>query len=169
MPENDCYSIDNMRKLIIPFLIGLIILVSCKKEAVPAPDRLIEKDKMVDIMYDLALLGAMRNQNPVLMDSFKQAPDKYIFNKYKIDSAQFAQSNIYYAADFKDYKKMYEQVKTRLDNDKKTTEALIASEKKKKDLLEKKNRALKAKREKDSIKKAKYKALKTADSIKKNS
>lgn len=167
MPENDYYLTDNMKKLILPFLIALIILVSCKKEVVPAPDRLIEKDKMVDIMYDLALLGAMRNQNPVLLDSFKETPDKYIFKKYKIDSAQFAQSNIYYAADFKDYKKMYEQVKTRLDDDKKSTEALIASEKKKKDLLEKKNRELKAKKEKDSIKKAKSKALKIADSIKK--
>lgn len=156
-----------MKKIILPFLIGLLLFVSCKKEVVPAPDRLIEKDRMVDIMYDLSLLTAMRNQNPVLLDSFKETPDKYIFKKYKIDSAQFAQSNIYYAADFKEYKKMYEQVKSRVEDTKKSTEALIAADKKKADALEKKKKQLKVKREKDSIKKAKLKASKIADSIKK--
>lgn len=156
-----------MKKIIIPFLIALLLLISCKKDVVATPDNLIEKDKMVDVMYDLSLLTAMRNQNPALLDSFKTSPNKYIYKKHQIDSAQFAQSNIYYAADYKEYKKMYEQVKTRLEENKKLTETAITVDKKKADLLEKKNKKLKEKREADSIKKVKLKAVKVTDSLKK--
>lgn len=154
-------------KKILAFLVGLLIFVSCKEELAKAPEHLIEKDRMVDVMYDLAVLGAMRNQNPMLLDSFKSTPNQYIYKKYKIDSVQFAQSNIYYAADFKEYKKMYEEVKTRLEENKKITEAAIQVDKKKSDLLAKKNKKLKQKREADSIKKAKLKAVQVTDSLKK--
>jgi hypothetical protein len=113
----------------------------------------------------------MRNQNPVMLDSFKNNSNEYIYKKHKIDSAQFAQSNIYYAADYKGYKKMYEQVKLRLEKDKSLTESLIKNEKKKVLLLKKEKERLKAKKEKDSINKVKQelklKTAKEADSIKK--
>lgn len=167
MPVNDYCLIDKlfmMKKVIIPFLIILSVFVSCKKELAKEPKHLIEKEKMVDIMYDLTILGAMRNQNAVLLDSFKNNSNEYIYKKYKIDSVQFAQSNIYYAADFKGYKIMYEQVKSRLDKNKSLTEAVIKVEKKKALLLEKKNKKLKLKKEADSIKKVKDSLKKVKDS-----
>lgn len=153
-----------MMKKILLFLVIFSLFVSCKKELAKEPAHLIEKPKMVDIMYDLSLIGAMRSQNSVLLDSFKNNSNEYIYKKYKIDSIQFAQSNIYYAADYKEYKKMYEQVKTRLANDKSLTEAAIKVDKKKALLLEKKNKKLKLKRETDSIKKAKDSIKKVTDS-----
>ncbi|MBP6758292.1 MAG: DUF4296 domain-containing protein [Flavobacterium sp.] len=156
------------KKVIIPFLIILAVFASCKKELAKEPKQLIEKDKMVNIMYDLSLLGAMRSQNAVLMDSFKNNSNEYIYKKYKIDSVQFAQSNIYYAADYKEYKKMYEQVKSRLAKDKTLTEAAIKVEKKKALLLEKKNKKLKLKKEADSTKKAKDSIKKVAGSKEKS-
>ena len=177
MPENDCCLIDKLfmkKKIIIPFLIILAVFVSCKKELAKEPKHLIEKENMVDIMYDLSLLGAMRSQNAVFLDSFKNNSNEYIYKKYKIDSIQFAQSNIYYAADFKEYKKMYEQVKLRLEKNKILTEAAIKAEKKKTALLEKKNKKLKEKKVNDSIKKvndskkaAKLKMAREMDSLKK--
>ncbi len=163
-------------KIVLPFLVIFAILSSCKKEVAKVPNRLIEKDKMVNIMYDMAVLDAMRNQNPSLLDSFKNNSNAYIYKKHKIDSVQFAQSNIYYAADFKAYKKLYEQVKNRLEKEKTSTEAIIKAEKKKADLLAKKNKKLKEKQKADSIKKIKITASKIkkklnkkekADSIKK--
>ena len=177
MPGNDCCLIDKLfmkKKIIIPFLIILAVFVSCKKELAKEPKHLIEKEKMVDIMYDLSLLGAMRSQNAVFLDSFKNNSNEYIYKKYKIDSIQFAQSNIYYAADFKEYKKMYEQVKLRLEKNKKLAEAAVKAEKKKTALLEKKNKKLKEKKVNDSIKKvndskkaAKLKMAREMDSLKK--
>jgi hypothetical protein len=158
-------------KKILPFLIVLSILASCKKEVVKTPKNRIEKDVMVDIMYDLSLLESMKIQNPSSLDSFKINSNQYIYKKYKIDSAQFAQNNIYYAADYKEYKNMYEQVKSRLDKNVTAAEALVKVEKKKDDLLKKEKQKLKLKKEKDSINKVKQKlkqkTAKESDSIKK--
>lgn len=156
-------------KKILPFLIVLSILISCKKEIIKTPNHLIEKEKMVNIMYDLSLLESIKIQNPTSLDTFNINPNNYIFKKYKIDSIQFAQSNIYYAADYKGYKLMFEKIKARLDKNKSQVESLIKSQKKKDILLKKKKEKLKLKREADSIKKLKkeLKTAKEADSIKK--
>jgi hypothetical protein len=156
VPENDCCLIDSVMKMkkILPFLLVLLTLLSCK---------------MVDIMYDLSLLEAIKNQNYSSIDSLKINSNEYIFKKYKIDSLQFAQNNIYYAADYKGYKKMFEKVKKRIDNNKTLVETSIKNQKKKDSLLKKKQQKLKIKRETDSIKNAKQKlkTVKVADSIKK--
>jgi hypothetical protein len=154
-------------KKIASFFIILIVLVGCKKELVKEPKRLIEREKMVNIMYDLSLLEAMKVDNPTLMDSFKNNSNQYIYKKYKIDSVQFAQSNIYYAADYKDYEKMYNQIKARLDKEKNQVNSLMKAEAKKEMLNAKTKDKLKVKKESDSIKKTKLKEKKEADSIKK--
>lgn len=171
MPENVCCLIGKIMELkkILLSLVVLSMLFSCKKELVKTPSILIEKDKMVNIMYDLALLEAIKIQNPSSLDSFKINSNDYIFKKYKIDSLQFAQNNIYYAADYKEYKKMFEKIKSRLDKNKISVEKLIKDNKKKEDLLKKQKQKLKVKREADSIKKVKrdLKLKKESDSIKK--
>jgi hypothetical protein len=132
--ENDCYSkdkISSMRK-IITFLTIVTLFVSCKEEVVNKPERLIEKDVMVDIMYDLSILEAIRNQNPASLDTFKINSRDYIFKKYKIDSAQFAKSNVYYASDYNEYKSMFEQIRKRLEANTKSVDSLIKLKKKKK-------------------------------------
>lgn len=154
-------------KKIIPFFTILLVLFACKKELVKEPKNLIERDKMVDIMYDLSLLEAMRMENPILMDSFKDNTNQYIYKKYKIDSLQFAQSNIFYAANFKEYEKMYNQVKSRIDLKKIQIDSANKAEVKRKMLKEKAERKLKLKKEADSIKKAKLKTVKEKDSLKK--
>ena len=120
-----------MRK-IITFIAILLVLVSCKEEVVRKPKRLIEQDVMVNILYDLTILEAIRNQNPASLDSLKINARDYIFKKYKIDSVQFAKSNIYYAADYEGYKSMFEQITKHLDASTKSAEDLIAKQKKRK-------------------------------------
>lgn len=154
-------------KIIFLFLIVFSILASCKKEVVKTPKNPIEKEKMVNIMYDLSLLESIKIQNPKALDSFKINSNQYIYKKYKIDSAQFAQNNIYYAADYKEYKKMYEQVKSRLDKNVTAAEILIKIESKKITAQKIAEGKLKTKKVNDSIKKAKLKIAKEIDSIKK--
>lgn len=156
-----------MKKIVFYLIVVLSIFASCNKEVVKTPKNLIEKDKMVNIMYDLSLLESIKIQNATSLDSFKINSNQYIYKKYRIDSAQFAQNNIYYAADYKEYKKMYEQVKSRLDKNVTATEILIKENKKKAILLENAKKKLKIKKEADSIKKAKQKIAKEVDSIKK--
>ncbi|TDE54900.1 DUF4296 domain-containing protein [Flavobacterium sp. GT3P67] len=139
-----------MRK-IITFLTIITLLVSCKEEVVNKPERLIEKDVMIDIMYDLSVLDAIKYQNPASLDTFKINSRDYIFKKYKIDSAQFAKSNVYYASDYNEYKIMFEQISKRLETNKKSVDSLVKLQKKKKNAIIKK-RAKQAKIGRDTTK-----------------
>ncbi|MBG6060264.1 hypothetical protein IWX83_000027 [Flavobacterium sp. CG_9.1] len=135
-----------MRK-ITTVIVMLILLVSCKEEVIQKPDQLVEKDVMVNVMVDLSILEAIKYQNPASLDTFKINPRDFIYKKYKIDSLQFAKSNVYYASDYEDYKLMFEQIVQRLDAKKKSADSLVNLEKKKKNptLSKKKNPALLAK------------------------
>lgn len=100
-----------MRRSVLFFL--LLSLMGCNN-TVEKPKNLIDKDKMVDIMYDLSLLEAIKSQN-INGGISNQNANAYLYKKYKIDSIQLVQSNKYYAADVEEYKKMFEEVKSRLD------------------------------------------------------
>jgi hypothetical protein len=122
------------------FFILISLIFSCKEEVVKKPENLIEKEIMVDVMYDLALLEAIKYQSPNALQAHKINPDEYIYKKYKIDSAQFVQSNMYYASDYKEYKKMYDQINSRLVKNKSLLEEAIKNEKDKSLLLKKESK-----------------------------
>ena len=100
-----------MKKLV--FIVAFFVF-SCQNNGVEKPDNLIEKDKMVDILYDVSLLEAVRSQGINGGVTSKEIND-FIKRKYNIDSTQFVKSNRYYAADVDEYKKMYEKIKSRVE------------------------------------------------------
>lgn len=120
---------------------------------------------MGDILYDMSLLEALKYQNPNSLYENGINPKTYVFKKYKIDSLQFAKSNAYYAADYREYKKMFDALNDRLKNEKASVDLIIKKEQKKEIALKK----LKVKKVQDSIKKAKkskeLKIKKEKDSI----
>lgn len=103
-------------KRIVFFLSLIFLLNSCKQEAIQKPKNLIEQNKMVDIIYDLSLLEGIKTQNYGVKQNINAM--QFIYNKYKIDSLQFVKSNQYYASDIRNYKKMYEEVSKRIENNK---------------------------------------------------
>lgn len=107
-----------MKKLLFPFLVLFFVIVSCKDSVVPKPDKLIDEDQMVDIIYDLSLLDAVKSQNPNQLKY--PTSTEFLQKKYQIDSVTFAKNSQYYASDVANYKKMYEKVKVRLDEENKT-------------------------------------------------
>lgn len=152
-------------KKIISLLFFAALLFSCNKDLVDKPDNLIDKKVMGDILYDMAILEALKYQDQNLLYSKGINPKKFIYKKYKIDSLQFVKSTAYYAADYREYKKMYDQLNDRLNKEKKALELIIKKEEKKVEAI----RKAKAKKVKDSIKnvqkKNELKAKKTKDSI----
>jgi hypothetical protein len=118
-------------KKVIAFLAIVAVLISCKDEVLKKPNRLIEKDEMINIMYDLSLLEAIKYQNPTSLDTFKINPKRYIYKKYKVDSLQFSKSNTYYASNYEEYANIIDQVNDRLTKNKKAITALIKAEEKK--------------------------------------
>lgn len=103
-----------MKKLAALFLL-FAILISCQKPAVSKPDNLIDEEVMVDIMYDVSVLEAMKSQKAFVLEANKINPNTYIYKKYKIDSLQFANSDKFYASDIKKYKEIFDKVNKRME------------------------------------------------------
>ena len=102
-----------MKKLLIPFLAIFIFITSCNETAVKAPENLIDENKMVDIIYDLSLLDAIKTQG-IANQQIYPSTTEFLKKKYNIDSITFANNSKYYASDIKNYKKMYDRVNDRL-------------------------------------------------------
>lgn len=125
------------------YLLGSIILVafvlnSCKQNGsvLPKkPDNLLSEEKMVDVLYEMAILSAAKSTNRKLLESNRVDPVKYVYTKHNIDSLQFAQSNDYYSLDLELYESIYNRVKTRLQADKAKFEELAEADKLRKDSL----------------------------------
>lgn len=118
-------------KKIICFFIGLLILFSCQQTPIDKPDNLIDEDTMEDIIYDLAILEAIKTNNPASLEQKDITASAYIYDKYDIDSLQFVSSNHYYAADVHNYLKMYQRVEERLAGEKTKIDTILAQEAKK--------------------------------------
>ena len=103
-----------MKKLAALFLL-FAILISCQKPAVSKPDNLIDEEVMVDIMYDVSVLEAMKSQKAFVLEANKINQNTYIYKKYKIDSLQFANSDKFYASDIKKYKEIFDKVNKRME------------------------------------------------------
>ncbi|MBF4471817.1 DUF4296 domain-containing protein [Flavobacterium sp. HJJ] len=164
-----------MRKILSLFVLA-VSFFSCNKDLVERPDNLIDKKTMSAIFYDISLLDAMRYQDPNTLYKNGINPKTYIFTKYKVDSIQFAKSNAYYASDYREYKKMFDEINGRLKKEKDAVDLINKKAEKKEAALKKakakkiqdsinkvkKDKELKIKKEKDSIEKAKKeKGLKT--------
>lgn len=137
-----------MKKVVL--FLAILTFLGCKDDLVKQPKRLIERSQMVNIMYDLSLLDAIKYQNPAVLDSNQINPKQYIYKKYGVDSLQLAQNNVYYASDYTNYKLMFDEVVKRIENDKKKARALIKAEEKKNKL-----RLAKLKMKKQQVIKAK--------------
>jgi hypothetical protein len=89
---------------------------SCQNAPIEKPDNLIDQDKMVDIMFDINVLEAMKSQTTLVLETNKINPNTYIYKKYNIDSLQFANSDKYYASDVKKYKEIFDAVNKRIED-----------------------------------------------------
>lgn len=105
-----------MRKLL--FLIPVLALLSCGEEVVEKPNGLISKEKMVDILYDMAIINAAKTTGPHVMENRGFKPMPYIYDKYNIDSIQFVSSDLYYASQPLEYEEIYRKLEDRIKKEK---------------------------------------------------
>ncbi|MGB5203542.1 DUF4296 domain-containing protein [Eudoraea sp.] len=123
-----------MRKIF--FLITFIILFSCGEEVIDKPVNLISKEKMIDILYDLAIIDAAKSTGPQVMENKNFVPMEFIYNKYEIDSMQFVSSDLYYASIPLEYEDIYKKIEDRIVKEKERFQKL--GEKKKDSLIQEK-------------------------------
>lgn len=94
------------------------MFISCAEKLIEQPENLIPQDKMTTILYDLSLLFAAKNTNKAVLIENDIEIMEYLYSKYKIDSIQFVQSDLYYASIPEVYETIYKEVETRLDAEK---------------------------------------------------
>lgn len=108
-----------------------ILLMACSGDQKPTkPKNLIPKDKMASILYEMFVVNSAKGINRKLLENRGIKLEDYILNKFEIDSAQFAESNNYYAHDIKGYQSMMEVVKERINKLKDSLELIEKEEKK---------------------------------------
>lgn len=101
------------------FIILLSILVlSCAEEVITKPENLIPREKMTQILYELALLNSAKNTGSVLLEEEVGSPTAFIFKQYEVDSLQFVKSDIYYASQPLVYEAIYKDIADRLEKQK---------------------------------------------------
>jgi hypothetical protein len=106
-------------------LIFAILLVSCQNvEEIKKPDSLIPEKKMVEVLTDLSILYSAKNYNKRILEETGLPLKTYLYEKHQIDSLQLAQSTEYYAKNYTQFKKIYNQVKLNLDKMKTDLEVL---------------------------------------------
>ena len=111
-----------MKKVYI--LTILVWLASCSEKLLEKPENLIARDKMVEVLKDLAMVNAAKITNTTILRDNEIDPMPYIFEKHSIDSMQFVESDRYYASLPIQYESIYKEVESRLEKEQTTlTEA----------------------------------------------
>ncbi|MFL2642855.1 MAG: DUF4296 domain-containing protein [Flavobacteriaceae bacterium] len=105
-----------MKKII--FIV--VIFFGCNKDSqkITTPENLISQEKMIDVIYEMTLISVSKGVNRRVLEYNGVVPEKYIFNKYNIDSLQFALSNEFYSNDLDKYLEIYNSVKEKLQQNK---------------------------------------------------
>ena len=109
-----------MKKLI---LLLLFVVAACGTQMIDPPERLIEKDKFVNILFDLTLYNGIRNHTTPVFSTQELRIMPYLYSKYDFDSVQFFESNLYYASRGDLYLAMFDTVRARIER----TEQLMDS------------------------------------------
>ncbi len=102
-----------MRKIIYIFAL-LFIVVACKKNIVPKPDKFLNEKQMESLLYDLAVLESMKVSQAQMLDSLQFNSKQFIYKKYQLDSLSLAQNMVYYASLPKDYDRIVKKVEEKL-------------------------------------------------------
>jgi hypothetical protein len=110
----------------------MALVASCGFGGPKKPKNLISKKNMVAILIDAKLLATATSANQSILESHGVQINRYIFEKYGIDSLQFAESNKYYAHKIKDYEEIYTKVTDSLERLKVALKELELKEEKKK-------------------------------------
>ncbi|NNJ89346.1 MAG: DUF4296 domain-containing protein [Eudoraea sp.] len=106
-----------MKKLVL-FLLVLVIGTSCVEKIIKKPDDLIPREKMTQLLYDLAILNAAKGTNSAILEVHFDSPTYFLFEQYGVDSLQFVHSDIYYASQPLLYEAIYKEVAAKLEKEK---------------------------------------------------
>ncbi|MGB5553964.1 MAG: DUF4296 domain-containing protein [Flavobacteriaceae bacterium] len=103
-------------------LMALLLFIACGEKLMQEPEHLIAKEKMIEVLSDMAIVNAAKSTNVALLRDNNLDPTAYVFKKNGIDSVQFVESDRYYASLPAEYEAIYIEVEKRLTQKKEELE-----------------------------------------------
>ncbi len=99
----------------IRLLLVISLCFACNSNTIyKPPTNLIPRDTMVDLLTDMHIAVAAKS-----MKNLKEKRDinymQLVYDKYKIDSLRFEQSNIFYTSNIDEYDQLLEDVRLRIE------------------------------------------------------
>ena len=101
--------------------IGLLVVLffmSCDRHEAPKPKVFVEENIMIDIMYDLTIVQAIKSTGEYVLADSSLEVKNLLRDKYKIDEKTWIANNKYYASNLKKYNAMIAEVHQRLEKQK---------------------------------------------------
>ncbi|WP_372794284.1 DUF4296 domain-containing protein [Lutibacter sp.] len=148
-----------MNKFIYILILSVFFGACTSNTIIKKPENLIPKEQMIDLLTDIFIANGGDNiKNINLQRSTNYFP--FVFEKYKIDSSRFRESNYYYTSRIDDYDEILEKVDKRLkalkeqyDNEIKLADSIARV--RKDSIKTSKNAIFRESKKIDSLKKAK--------------
>jgi hypothetical protein len=125
LKENELLLTDKMKKLGCTFIV--IFLFSCTSNTIfEKPKDLIPKDTMSLLIQEMMIASSAKfMKNKKLQKNINYVP--FVYNKFKIDSVRFQESNFYYISKIDLYKEIITNAKTNLEKRKEVLVKLSAT------------------------------------------
>ena len=121
------------------YILVFIVLLGCAEKQLVKPANLLSKEEMIDILFDIAALNAIDGTYPKVLERNDLSVMGYIYEKYGIDSVQFASSDLYYSSIPVEYETIYQALEERMGQKRDSiNESLRASNEKEREKLKEK-------------------------------
>ncbi len=104
------------------FILISITISSCGEKLMDPPENIIPKEKMIEVLSDMAIANSAKNSNITIIRDNEIDPTTFVFKKHGIDSVSFVASDRYYASLPSEYEFIYTAVELRLTEKKKQLE-----------------------------------------------
>jgi len=108
-----------MIKILLRFCILLVLMTACGRSVEKKPEKLVSREKMIDMLVDLHLAEAAYQTSQyanTMLKNYSESDYYYsILHKYKTADSTFEQSLIYYSGKPKEFEKIYTRVLNRLN------------------------------------------------------
>lgn len=145
-----------MQRLTYILFLFLFICSCTSRTIYKKPENLIPKDQMIELWAAVIIAdNAKTVKNGKSQRKINYLP--FVYQKFKIDSARFMESNIYYTSKIEEYEKMFQQVELKLRKIKESYDPMSADIDPtlpiwKKDSIRRSNKEKRKKQEVQSIK-----------------
>ena len=108
-----------MKKYLVIFLFFLTVFTGCDEPPVEKPEKLIEREKMIDMLVDIhlaeAAFNSQRHRDSMVMNSSSANFYYSILDKHQVQDTVFEKSFVFYASQPRRFEKMYREAMNQLN------------------------------------------------------